>query len=180
MSDWEDRVAAVWADDSLRDEQVMARIDALAAERPQGDARALFERAGSRDAAGHEAEAEPLYRAALAAGLDEKHRTQAVIQLASTIRNLGRIDEAVGLLRAEYERGPGAPLHDEVAAFLALALVSSGNEREAASVALLALAPHLHMYTRSVLGYAEDLVRGGGYSAQGEHGRVGCDAPVDS
>src|SRR5690606_20635266 len=95
MTDWDDRVAAVWADETLTDEEVVARIDAVAAERPDGDARALFERAGARDSAGLEADAEPLYRAALEAGLDEEHRAQAVIQLASTVRNLGRTDESI-------------------------------------------------------------------------------------
>jgi len=154
---WDDRVAAVWADETLSDEEVVERIDALAAERPDGDARALFERAGARDSAGLEAEAEPLYRAALEAGLDDEHRPQAVIQLASTLRNLGRTDEAIRMLRAELDREPPSPLRDEAAAFLALALVPVGRDREAASVALRALAPHLSRYRRSVLAYVDEL-----------------------
>ena len=156
-SDWDDRIEAVWSDDALGDAERITRIDALAAERPEEDARALFERAGARDAAGLEAEAEPLYRRALEGGLDNHHRTQAVIQLASTLRNLGRHAEALALLRGEYERGAGAPLHDATAAFYALALVSSGDAVEAASVALKALAPHLPRYTGSVAAYAEEL-----------------------
>jgi hypothetical protein len=158
--DWDDRLAAVWADETLDDLARVRVIDAIAAERPESDARALFERAGARDSAGLEAEAEPLYRAALEGGLDEDVRAQAVIQLASTIRNLGKLDEALDLLRAEYERDPDAPLHDAVAAFYALALVSSGNAVRAASVALSALAPHLPRYTRSVAAYASELVDG--------------------
>ncbi|MEU1970564.1 tetratricopeptide repeat protein [Microbacterium sp. NPDC019599] len=155
--DWEDRVAAAWAAD-VTDAERIALIDALAAERPEGDAVALFERAGARDSAGLEAEAEPLYRRALDAGLDEDRRVQAVIQLASTIRNLGKVDESLALLRAEYEKGSDAALHDAAAAFYALALVSSGDAVRAASVALQALAPHLPRYTRSVTGYARELV----------------------
>ena len=158
MTDWNDRVAAVWADEGLDDAQRMRLIDELAAERDADDGRALFERAGARDSAGLEADAEPLYRAALQAGLDDDLRTQAVIQLASTIRNLGKLDEALELLRAEYERDPGAPLRDATAAFYALALVSSGEAVRAASVALTALAPHLPRYTRSVAAYARDLI----------------------
>ena len=158
MTDWDDRVAAVWTDDALDDAERVRRIDALAAERSEGDGRALFERAGARDSAGLEAEAEPLYRAALEAGLDDEVRTQAVIQLASTIRNLGKLDEALDLLRAEYERDGDAPLRDAAAAFYALALVSSGEAVRAASVALTALAPHLPRYTRSVAAYARELV----------------------
>ncbi|MCW3494700.1 tetratricopeptide repeat protein [Microbacterium sp. SSM24] len=158
MTDWDDRVAAVWDDDALDDHERVRRIDELAAERDDGDGRALFERAGARDSAGLEEEAEPLYRAALAARLDDEVRTQAVIQLASTIRNLGKHDEALELLRDEYERDPDSPLRDAAAAFYALALVSSGEAVRAASVALEALAPHLPRYTRSVAAYARELV----------------------
>jgi len=154
--DWHERVAAVWAAEATDDERI-ALIDALAEERPQGDAVALFERAGARDSAGLEDEAEALYRLALTAGLDEDRRVQASIQLASTLRNLGRVDESLALLGAEYEKGPDALLHDATAAFYALALVSSGDAARAASVALQALAPHLPRYTRSVSAYAREL-----------------------
>ncbi|MBQ9917465.1 MAG: tetratricopeptide repeat protein [Microbacterium sp.] len=160
MSDWQERVDAVWDDASLTEEQVIERIDALAGERPEDDPVALFERAGARDSAGLEADAEVLYRRALAGGLDDERRTQATIQLASTIRNLGKIDEARELLRAEYEREPRGPLHDAAAAFYALALVSSGESERAASIALQALAPHLPRYTRSVTGYAREIADG--------------------
>ena len=75
------------------------------------------------------------------------------------VRNLGRVEESLHLLRAEYERGPDAPLHDGAAAFYALALVSTGDAVAAASIALKALAPHLPRYTRSVTAYADDLLR---------------------
>ncbi|WP_278101760.1 tetratricopeptide repeat protein [Microbacterium proteolyticum] len=160
MSDWQERVDAVWEDTSLTEQQVIERIDALAAERPEDDPVGLFERAGARDSAGLEAEAEVLYRRALDGGLDDERRARATIQLASTIRNLGKIDEARELLRAEYEREPRGPLHDAAAAFYALALVSSGESERAASVALQALAPHLPRYTRSVTGYAREIADG--------------------
>lgn len=157
--DWQDRVDAVWADGSLGELDVVAAIDALAAERADDDPIALFERAGARDSAGLEADAEALYRRALEIGLDDERRTRATIQLASTIRNLGKIDEALAMLRAEYERKPGGDLHDAVAAFYALALASADDPAQAASVALTALAPHLTRYTRSVTGYAAELRR---------------------
>ncbi|MDY0909593.1 tetratricopeptide repeat protein [Microbacterium sp. CFBP9034] len=156
--DWDTRIARVWADDALDDLERVRAIDEIAAERPAHDPRALFERAGARDSAGIEEEAEPLYRAALDGGLDGELRTQAVIQLASTVRNLGKVDEALALLRTEYEHGHAEPLHDGVAAFYALALVSSGDAVRGASIALEALAPHLPRYTRSVAGYARELV----------------------
>jgi tetratricopeptide (TPR) repeat protein len=155
--DWQARVDAVWADDTLAEDAVVDAIDTLAAERAADDAVALFERAGARDSAGREAEAEELYRRALVIGLDEERRTRATVQLASTIRNLGKLDESLELLRTEYERQPDSGLHDAVAAFYSLALVSSGDPVRAASVALEALAPHLPLYRRSVTGYAREL-----------------------
>ena len=158
MTSWTERVEAVWDDQALSDEDRIVRIDELARERPADDPIALFERAGARDSAGREEEAEHLYREALHRCLDDDRRTQAVIQLASTIRNLGRIDEALELLRTEYDRATAGPLRDETAAFYALALVSSGDAVTGASVALRALAPHLSRYTRSVAAYAGELV----------------------
>jgi len=63
--DWQHRVDAVWADAAkLTDDELVARIDALAAERDPGDATALAERGGARDSTGREEEAVALYRAA--------------------------------------------------------------------------------------------------------------------
>ena len=59
------------------------------------------------------------------------------------------MSESLELLTAELER-PSDRLDDAVSAFLALALVDSGREREAVSVALTALAPHLPRYQRSL------------------------------
>lgn len=157
MDDWQSRVDAVWADETLDPTDVITRIDELATKRPQDDPVALFERAGARDSAGREREAEELYRRALQIGLDDERRTRATIQLASTIRNLGETAEALALLRAEYEREPRGDLHDAAAAFYALALVSNGEPERAASIALQALAPHLPRYTRSVTGYAREI-----------------------
>jgi Tetratrico peptide repeat len=156
MGDWQQRVDAVWASVlEFGDDEVIRRIDALAAERPADDPVALFERAGARDSAGLEAEAEVFYREALAGGLAGPERVQAHIQLASTIRNLGRPVEAVALLDA-IEPVAGE-LRDAVVAFRALALVDAGDARRAASDALAALAPHLPRYRVSVASYAADL-----------------------
>jgi len=155
-NDWQRRIDAVWdAAGGLGDDEVIRRIDVLADERPDGDPLALFERAGARDSAGLEAEAERLYRRAIDAGLSGSERVQAQIQLASTVRNLGRPLESLALLDAiEPESGE---LRDAVAAFRALALIDAGDARHAASVALAALAPHLARYRVSVAAYAEGL-----------------------
>jgi hypothetical protein len=157
MDDWQRRVDAVWATASESGERaVIERIDALVAELPAGDPRGPFEAAGARDSAGLEAEAEPLYRRALDLGLAGRARIEAHIQLASTLRNLGRPAESLALL--DHVQGDAGDLADAVAAFRALALATSGAPDAAASVALRALAPHLTQYRRAVDAYAGELV----------------------
>lgn len=158
MDDWQHRVDAVWAAAAERGEEAtLAAIDALTAERPAGDPAALFESASARDFANREAEAEPLYRAALAAGLAEPARGQAVIQLASTLRVLGRPAEALELLRDLLQETPVHELRDAAHAFAALALFDEGLSAEALREALGALAPHLPRYGRAVTAYAAEL-----------------------
>jgi hypothetical protein len=77
--------------------------------------------------------------------------------MASSLRNLGQPEESVALLRAELEAGSDH-LDDAVRAVLALALTDVGRAREAVSVALTALAPHLPRYQRSMANYARLLV----------------------
>lgn len=157
-ADWEARVAAVWNDaGQLTDEAVLDAIDDLVIERGREDAAAIFEAASVRDYLGREAEAETFYRRALEIGLDDARHPQAVIQLASTLRNLGRPDEAVTLLRGWLVRHPDHALADSGRAFLALALLSAGHDREAAIVALRTLAPSLPQYATAVEEYAEAL-----------------------
>jgi len=155
--EWERRLAALWAtlDDRPEDEFVAA-IDALAGELDD-DGAGPFERAAARDSTGHSDLAVPLYRHALELGLDGERRRRAVIQLASSLRNLGETAISLALLEAELGRTCD-PLDDAVRAFLALALVDSGREREAVCHALTALAPHLPRYQRSVANYARALV----------------------
>ena len=155
--DWDDRVQKVWATAAERsDDDVFEAICALADERTEDDPDALFERASAYDYIGREAEAEPFYRRALDAGLAGERRSRALIQLASTLRNLGRAAEGADLIRAE----PDFPteLADARAAFLALMLVDSGRPDEALGRALLALAEHMVDYRRALTYYAGELL----------------------
>jgi Tetratrico peptide repeat len=164
-ADWERRSAELWASlDSHGEEEFRARIHEPVAELPADHPVALFERACAWDSTGHSDLAVPLYRQALDAGLGGMRRRRAVIQMASSLRNIGRVQESVALLTAERNVDPATldeptrALTDAVAAFLALALVDAGREREAASIALTALAPHLVRYQRSATNYARALV----------------------
>jgi len=156
--DWERRVAEAWASIDQRGEaEFLALIERLAAELPPDSGVGAFERAASLDSTGHPDRAVPLYRQALDRGLTGERRRRAVIQMASSLRNLGQPRESVALLTSELDAGSDH-LDDAVRAFLALALVDVGREREAVSLALGALAPHLPRYQRSLGNYARLLL----------------------
>ncbi|MFI5974736.1 tetratricopeptide repeat protein [Streptomyces sp. NPDC051452] len=158
---WEDRVAAAWASFDAypqeRAHEFRAVIDALAAELPDDSALGPFERACAWDSTGHSDKAVPLYREALARGLDGYKGRRARIQLSSSLRNTGRAEEGVRLLTPELD-GPSDELDDAVRACLALCLSSLGRDREGLSLVLGALAPHLPRYQRSMANYARALV----------------------
>lgn len=157
-TDWQNRVDALWLRlDETDPVAFVAEMQTLAAERGPNDPAALFELASANDSVGYEAQAEPLYRQALAAGLDGSKRRRATIQLASTLRNLGQHGDALSLLQAE-QRQASDDLDDAVTAILALVLADLGREREALALTLTALAPHLPRYTRSVTNYAKALL----------------------
>jgi hypothetical protein len=168
-ADISQRAADLFAaiDDYADDAAFTGAVDALAAELPAGDADGLFHRACARDSRGYPDQAIPLYREALGAGspdgkppsgkqLSPEHRRRAVIQLASSMRNTGRAAAALALLEAE--RGSGSDdLDDALACVTALCLASLGREREGLSLVLVALAPHLPRYNRSMANYARAL-----------------------
>jgi tetratricopeptide (TPR) repeat protein len=153
--DWEQRLADLWASiDDLSEAAFLAQMEQLAAELPADSAVALFEQAAAFDSTGHSDRAVPLYRQALERGLEGLRRRRAVIQLASSLRNLGQAAESVALLTAEREAGSDE-LDDAVDAFLALALVDTGRERAAVALALTALSRHMTRYRRSLANYAQ-------------------------
>lgn len=153
---WEQRNADLWAAmDDHNEANFLAEVEKLAAELAPDSAIGLFERASAHDSTGQPERAVELYTAALDAGLGAERRRRAVIQLSSSLRNLGRADDAVALLTAEMEAETNA-LDVAVQAFLALALADVGREREAVGVALMALSDHLPRYSRSVANYSQE------------------------
>lgn len=151
-------MAALWASiDERTETDFLAAMKALAEALPADHAAGTFEYAAALDSTGHSDLAVPLYRQALERGLTGVRRRRAVIQMASSLRNLGRAPESVALLTAEMDAGSDE-LDDAVRAFLALALVDVGREREAAALALAALSRHLPRYQCSLRSYARLLV----------------------
>ncbi len=136
-------------------EALRRELDELIAQLDPGAPVGVYERASLHDYLGEEAAAIPLYRAALDAGLSGERRSSCVIQLASSLRNVGDASGALALLR----RFPADdPLADAARAFEALALFSDHKPAPALRTALRTLAPHLPAYRRSIDAYAQELV----------------------
>ncbi|WP_346927308.1 tetratricopeptide repeat protein [uncultured Arthrobacter sp.] len=159
IDEWERRIAEFWTafEASPGDgEDIVDKLDALAAASPASDGRAHFERACIRDSTGRTADAVACYEAGFAAGLDPIRHTRAHVQMASSQRALGYTDEALEILsRADPHALGGAP-----SAVRALALRDAGRHDEALRVALEALIPHLPRYQRSMANYARLLTEG--------------------
>lgn len=123
----------------------------------KGLARQRYDEACAHDRAGREEAAVPCYEEALALGLADPLRQQALLGLGSTYRNLLRHNDAIALLE-----GASGEYPDDQALrfFLALALWSGGRERDAMQVmGRLALeATDLHGYGRAAAFYVEQLI----------------------
>lgn len=185
--EWERELAELWsAFDDLSEQEFLLRMTRLTDQLPDESPVRPFELAAALDSTGHPEGAVPLYELAIASGVGLIRRRRAVIQLASSLRLLGRAEESVELLTAERAQLPGVDgdnftddryfddgsddervhggslgndeLSDELCTVLALALVDVGREREAVSVAVTALVPHLTRYRRSMANYARQLL----------------------
>jgi tetratricopeptide (TPR) repeat protein len=126
------------------------------------DAEVAYQSAWVHDVLGLEAEAVPFYQRALAGvGLAAGDRRGAFLGLGSTLRALGRYDEAVATLRRGLDETP-----DDAAlrTFLAMALYNTGACREAVATLLVLLAAssadtEVRRYRRAIEFYAADLDR---------------------
>ena len=154
------RVAALFAAiDDYDEPTFLAEVDALAAELPDDDADGLFHRGSARDSWGHSHLAVPLYARALElGGLTGENRRRAVIQMSSSLRNTGRVEEGLAHLLKEKETGGEDHLSDALDCTIALCLATLGRDREGLSLVLVALAKHLPRYNRSMANYGRALV----------------------
>src|SRR5690625_2853375 len=143
-SDWHRRIASLWSSaEETEPEHLLRQMRSLYEERGSLDPEALFEWASVHDFLGMEHEAVPLYRDALAQGIAEPKRSQTIIQLASSLRNVGDPHAAVELIQGH---SVDEALQGAAQAFLALALHDTGRPDAALRAALLALAGTLPQY----------------------------------
>ena len=92
-----------------------------------------IEKAYALDREGREREAIVHYERAWALGVPEEARRRFLVGFGSTLRNVGRADEAVAVLTEAVAAYPDYPaLH----AFLALALLSAGHAKAAVATML--------------------------------------------
>jgi predicted Zn-dependent protease len=138
--------------------EALPLLTALAVELPD-DAVAQVHAAWAHDTLGLEAEAVAYYERALALGLPEPELEGLVLGLGSTYRNVGRLDESVALLRRGVR---DYPANAAMRCFLALALLSAGDAREALATALDVVletcpSPSIERYRRSLSWYRDDL-----------------------
>nr|WP_315029120.1 tetratricopeptide repeat protein [uncultured Chryseobacterium sp.] len=154
---WETQLQSIWQKlGTIANGEFIQQIKDHVALIPDFPAIADFEVACALDSTGHEEEAEPLYREALHLGLSGLRRRRARIQLASTLRNNGKIEESIDILREE-KANYSDELNDAVDSFLALSLSSAGEYREALSLTLKAISKHLPRYSNSLHRYADNL-----------------------
>lgn len=126
----------------------------LAQNCPTTDSRAAFELAGMYASMGIEAEAGTEYERALELGLDDAQHARLAVQYRSTLRNLGRIDEAIAISSAKRidESTDSAPR-----VVLALALHSAGRKDGELRVAIEDQIEVLPVYQRSMRNYVAAL-----------------------
>jgi Tetratrico peptide repeat len=156
-SAWEARLTDLWGRlDEIEEAPFLEAMCQLTSELAPGHPVALFELGAAHDSTGAPMKAMELYESALQAGLCGLRRRRARIQMASSLRNLGKPQLAAEILFEEL-RHPPDEMDQAVAAFLALALADLGREREALSISLGALSTYLPRYNRSLARYAEAL-----------------------
>ena len=153
----EDEIAELWA---LADGAERVQRAATLAARFPDDPRLAFEHASALDAAGREVDAVPLYERALADGLREPYRHRCQVQLASSLRVLGRHRDAVTVVE---EVATAYPDSLGVAAIRALVHHDAGDPTGALAGLLGAVAatsadPDVARYRAAIAGYAAELV----------------------
>jgi tetratricopeptide (TPR) repeat protein len=154
---WKELVEKGWeyAED---EERLIDYFKKVAKEYPIA-ARAKFELANAYDFVGKEEEAIPLYEQALAIGLSLEYEGYASIQLGSSLRNVGRLEEAIDLLSNAKDRFPHLP---SITMFLAIALHDSERCSEATKQVLEEMlknvkTPDIERYSKGLSHYIKEL-----------------------
>ncbi len=141
-------------------EEALARLRALHERNPDHPGVNL-QLAWTHDKLGKESEAVPFYQAALSGGLDENDAMNALLGLGSTLRALGRYEEAASTLGEAVHRFPS---DRALRVFNALALYNVGKAKQACENLLRLLIEttaddRIGAYRPALAEYAADLDR---------------------
>jgi tetratricopeptide (TPR) repeat protein len=156
----EEEIAAVRAlREAKRGGEHLEAARAIAAKYPE-QASAQMEAAYGNDREGFERVAIRHYEEAYRLGVPAADRRRFLVGFGSTLRNVGRADDAVGILAQAIADDPDYPAF---AAFLALALSSAGHPKAALATMLgcvLDVAPPgaLDGYERALAEYHQELL----------------------
>jgi tetratricopeptide (TPR) repeat protein len=123
-------------------ENMQPTIDAfeqLLREHPDNP-RLVYEVGGSYDTAGREEIAVGHYRRALELGLDGELRRRCLLQFASSLRNLGSVDESLTMFDEAIAEYPDSP---SLGVFKALTLHASSRPNAAFASLLMTVVEHL-------------------------------------
>jgi tetratricopeptide (TPR) repeat protein len=124
------------------------------------DVRAAMQQAYALDRAGDERGAIVHYDRAFRLGVPDAERKRFLVGYGSTLRNVGRVDEAVAVLAEAVRSYPDYPA---LQAFLALALSAAGQPHAALATMLgvvldLSHAGQLDGYDRALAEYHDELL----------------------
>jgi tetratricopeptide (TPR) repeat protein len=151
-----DRISSARNRDDM--EPTIAALLPLYEQHPH-NARVLYEVGGAYDTAGQEATALDFYERAMQEGLDGDLRRRCFLQLGSTLRNLGRVDDSLAAFARARQEFPDSMA---LVAFEALSLHAAGRD-DAAVASLLELladqvdAEEINRYKPALRGNAEYL-----------------------
>ncbi|REF31101.1 tetratricopeptide repeat protein [Calidifontibacter indicus] len=152
----EDEIVALW---QIDDPTERIAVGAKLRDRFPDDARVLYEYAGTFDSAGEEEQAVAAYDEALAAGLREPFHRRALIQKASTLRHLGRLEESQEILD---DLAAAWPDNDAIALFRALTMHDRHLDAAALGDVLRRLVlrstdPEVDRYRRSLTAFTDEV-----------------------
>jgi Flp pilus assembly protein TadD len=161
-SPFDREVAQIWALNREDRGNEALKLAASLVEQFPNDPRSHFEYAGVLDFQGRETDAVAPYRRAQELGLSGDDLPRLYVQLGSTLRNVGLLEEAVRFLAEGRERFPD---YAAIRAFHALALVSAGRCSEAVVTLLeivteLGSSTDLDGYDRALRSYTDQLRAG--------------------
>jgi tetratricopeptide (TPR) repeat protein len=123
---WETVVKNGW--ENKDDENKLVKYFSEVAEKYPNSARAKFELANAFDFLGQEDKAISLYEDAIRIGLNAEYEAYALLQLGSSLRNVGRINDAISVLSDAEKRYPEFP---SITMFLGMAMHDRNMNTEA-------------------------------------------------